>query len=52
MVPESAEKFVYKYFSQSGRYLVEEDKRNEKRASYKKEYSLHRGVSNDKAPAE
>lgn len=51
IVPKETELFFYKYFSQSGRHLVDEDKRNEKRASYKKEYSIHRGVSNDGAPS-
>ena len=50
-MPKEVEMFFYKYFSQSGRHLVEEDRRNDKRFSYDKKYSIHRGVSNDRAPS-
>lgn len=52
IVPSQVEMFFYKHFSQSGRYLVEEDKAARKRASYRRESSIHRGVSNDRAPSE
>ena len=50
LIPDSVEAFLYKYFTNSGRRLVEEDKRADKKSTYNKAYSIHRGVANDRRP--